>query len=331
MLEDVVNGVQLVTCSNASCGFVDFYGSESALEQLLGPLGLYLVARKRPEDIQVLRWFVQLRQMPKHFTSFWEVFSDEQICELLGEALKREAPILHQIAAKLMETVWSEIGRADVTVKEHCIDVVANSLALSLADAYMCRVERNESDTGALVRRWISHGPNALTEDELATLRKRGQWRRRDPDGWKEHHAKYWTALTERIDEAAAEVFRVPITDRFNIVLNGAFNKVASQADNTVREQVRQREAEVEQTETVGPKIELVRADPPGAEAEVLLAEFRNLRTLTPRERQVLGLRLEGRTQLEIAKSLKISQPRANQLLGAVGKKVRKALAPLVQ
>ena len=259
------------------------------------------------------------------------------LAKLLWEPLPNDDTIVGILAlvpdpsARLVPTVAAELlsrspnyGTYDQQKYFELLTAMSAVVVTSLVKEVDRRAGDRESAGDSSVRKWIARGEP--TSEELQAL-SRGRRQRNSPSGKDEADSIHRAALAEHVARAAREHFVAPLVEQFRHMLDGFFSKVAWRADNVVRDALRkevlrkQRELGVDSEQlaalessatahNLGFRVEWAE----GPERAILLVEVRACPTLTEQERQFTELYLEDLTQVEIAKKLKISQPRVSQL-----------------
>jgi RNA polymerase sigma factor (sigma-70 family) len=254
----------------------------------------------------------------------WEPLLDDTFVELLELVPSPDAVLVPTIAAELL----SRTPNYRIYTEDQCrrlLTAMSVIVVTSLVKEFARRVAACETAVDRGVRQWMARGEP--TSEELEALVQQGQRRRVNPDGKEDTDSIYRAALAERVPDALQEHFAASLDEQFRHMLDGFFGRVAWRADNSVRDVLRrevlrrQREPGVDlepltdivastNYRTHGFRVEW--AEEP--DRTILLAELRACPLLTDRERQVIDLRLQELTQVAIAKTLGISQPRVAQL-----------------
>jgi RNA polymerase sigma factor (sigma-70 family) len=265
--------------------------------------------------------FLLRQEDAKALASVFQDLSDDDYCSFLDSVEAGGTNAITAFSWELLSRCFRD-GQYAAHERQALWRWLAGALAIAAGNEFARRCASNETRIGEVMRTWAGRGPSGLTQEELQTVTKKALWGRYHPDGEEEAHAAFAEALVERMAQKMRTFFSSSLGQQMRMCLRGDLERVPSQADNVVREQVRRLAARPDQLDENSFPVEIKFEQE--INEQLLFAEV--LAAVDPRERKVLELDLQGWKQEEIAAQLAISQPRVSQIRGKAKEKIRRAL-----
>ena len=290
-------------------------------------------------DEQLLKYYQPAAEC---FRKAWENVSDDVLCRLvaaidggeftrLAVRLISSFPPFHVLAAELSEEDQFSL-LTDLTL----------ALSLSVGAEFIGRVESADTKEGRITRKWAASGGDLTLGDAEALGRFAQRKLRYNPDDLGFEREENGSIILLACAQLLKEESIPTANSREGLakLISGWFNRIPKRADNILREHIRKRQTNWKLTEQVDSKTskdseqdyrqqrtvkKAFREECHPEEDWILLAEIRATETLTPEERRVVDLGLNGFTQKEMAEKLAVSQPRINQLKASAIQKIKLA------